>query len=1073
MSDATPGVAAGTPLEPEAALELVSAACYGPLTDAWDRLETRAEASVGVPLDEGIASHRALLEVCQLTGDEPPPPARAELLRRYRHGVADAVIPALERAVREGRPTGLAIEVFQEGSDAAWSRCGTLPDGVEVRWGQGALEPVPSDPFLRRVRKSVARLGSPARKPDGSRVAPVRAVARRHLHEVVPDFGALCGEGVRAWASWVARMSWAWSEWADAALPILASIDAPELLFDELADRAPPESAADDGPDPAPLDDVTDAVSVEAWARVRETAVALQAALEELRSGLPHTEIRARSEALLERSAMALSSEVRASGSFAYRPAARNEADAPVSRDLARTRDRFKDWDAGEADRLRLYRSMLEILLGTDAVLNRLADGIRGEVLDPLTGFEQGSKKLVTLAGEARERLSPEPTDEALADLRTRALEAVTEASECFPDSSAVDRTLDSLIGGAMDALQGIVRQAPEALVFHRLDEDAPDAARPEDTRSVAFREQARRSLDALRIERIRAGVLAIGPGLSPLRGRLSELPDVITFAFDEAGDELEVPAGKKGHLGEEEPEPAQAVMLSVEALEQSARVLAEAPTSTQAVLRGADKRVRREAAEGALALLERLGAGRMQSQLLQARSRFSDIRTRIDDRLRPIVRRLARGVRYRYLRARRAGKHLFRAVQGLLGRGPTPAAAKSLRAIRAFASMDAGLGRVPLVYHRLFSLDAVTDPTFLVGRSAELAEVLARWKRWQEEDSVPLVVRGNPGTGVTSFLNVVADAIEEEGARVSRFDVSERIADEATLADRLAGVLGVPSEPTLGALASRILASQDQTLPNAVVLDGLSHLYLRVPGGSDVLERFLTFMSETEPRVFWILGTSQPAWQLISKLEPVAVFQVDDLELPPLQADRLRETMLQRHRRSGLRLRFVEPEEGRAFLRRRLRRLQGTEGHQKLLEADFFEQLEKVSLGNLRLALFHWLLAADFESVPGQVSLRTPVRPDFAVLDTLALTQNFTLKAMLESRTLTLAEHDAVFRMKREESYQVFESLQNRRLIEEMDSTPSWEHRDSEIARQSRYRIRPLLVGAVTAHLRSRNIVH
>jgi len=185
---------------------------------------------------------------------------------------------------------------------------------------------------------------------------------------------------------------------------------------------------------------------------------------------------------------------------------------------------------------------------------------------------------------------------------------------------------------------------------------------------------------------------------------------------------------------------------------------------------------------------------------------------------------------------------------------------------------------------------------------------------------------------------------------------------------------------------------------------------------------------------------------------------------LGALSVDRLQETVLQRHRRSGLRLRFVEPREGRALLRRRLRRLRGTEGHQRLLEDDFFEQLHRISDGNLKLALFHWLLAADFESEEGAVSMRPLVRPDFAVLDALDTSQNFTLKALLEHRTLTLDEHRAVFRLPRQESYQVFEALQNRRLIEELAPAGS---------RAARYRIRPLLVGAVTSHLRTRNIVH
>ena len=360
------------------------------------------------------------------------------------------------------------------------------------------------------------------------------------------------------------------------------------------------------------------------------------------------------------------------------------------------------------------------------------------------------------------------------------------------------------------------------------------------------------------------------------------------------------------------------------------------------------------------------------------------------------------------------------------------------------------------------------------MGRTAELSDLIQRWRRWQEEDEVPVMVRGYPGSGVTSFLSIVADALSRDGATVVRLDVEQRIGDESDLTSRLAALLGIAPAASLGDLAVNVFGAPRGSEPaDVVIVDGLEHLYLRVPGGTDLLERFLTFMSETEPRVFWVAGVSQPAWKLIAKAEPTAVSQVEDFELRALPVARLKETILQRHRRSGLQLSFAEPREGRALLKRRLRRLRGTEAHQQVLAEDFFEQLHRISMGNLKLALFHWLLAADFERAEGEVLMQPLRRPDFGVLEALDATHNFTLKALLEHRTLTLDEHLAVFRVTRQESYQTFESLQNRRLIERVDDPVASEAGASEIGRTSRYRIRPLLVGAVTAHLRTLNIVH
>ena len=160
-------------------------------------------------------------------------------------------------------------------------------------------------------------------------------------------------------------------------------------------------------------------------------------------------------------------------------------------------------------------------------------------------------------------------------------------------------------------------------------------------------------------------------------------------------------------------------------------------------------------------------------------------------------------------------------------------------------------------------------------------------------------------------------------------------------------------------------------------------------------------------------------------------------------------------------------------MLKRRLRRMGDAEAYQELLANDFFDQMEKASAGHLRLALFQWLKSADFGTGEG-LQVAYPEKPNFSLLDSLGLTQNFTLKAFLEHRTLTLDEHDRIFRLPRHESYQIFESLGNRHLIAVVPTNGDDDSAErSEVVEDLRYQIQPLLVGAVTAHLQSRNIVH
>jgi hypothetical protein len=1037
------------PGSPGEALERVAQACYDPLTDIWDELDDRMGSTVLAAVADARARHAALILECGLDRAAPGDPiARRAALTAYRHGLTADVLPALVATLEHHKPVMLVAGLFANRFAAAVDLSRGLPESEPVFWGAGALDARPDDALRRRAGKRLARWISVARKPERHRPLPFRAIALRHLaHHVIPLYDRAASDSVRSWAEWTGRLERACATWSEAALPTLMEADAAVV------------PAADDEPSGEGGDQDAE------WGSLRSAAEALDEALGALVVGHPDAELRSRTEALMKRAHVALDSDLRAAGSFVLQPEIPIIGAHPLS-ELDRTRATLAGWDEQIASRLTLYRSLLALAVGGAAVRERLGRRMEEVALEPLEVLNTCRDDLGRLAAEARARSGASDAGR-FEKLREQGNEVVAKVLDAFPDPDVVSTELESIVGDTVDALQGIVRQSPERLVLHRLDSRTPTTLRVAETRQISFQELARQSLDAVRIERVRGATLGLGSALVPIEAAVGELPDVIQFAFDACRDELA-------------SEPAQddatsrAALLAAEALERAAGVLGQTPDRVRSAIVAVDSRVAEELARGGLSLLDRVDAGRVQSQFLRAQSRFGDALLRLEARFGPTMDRLGRRARLFRIRTARFGTRFSRRTMALLGKDGGAPAAQSERTVRAFARGDSGPGHVPLVYQRLFSLAPVTDATFLTGRAVELADVQQRWRRWGEEDGVPVIVRGYPGSGVTSFIRVVANTLGEDGAQVVRHEVEDRIRSEAELVALLATLLDLEPTETLGEFARTVLRiPKGHKLPDVVALDGLEHLYLRVPGGTDVLERFLTFMSETEPRIFWLGGVTQPAWNLIAKAEPTAVFQVEDFELRALSVERLGETILQRHRRSGLRLRFVEPSEGRALLKRRLRRLRGTDAHQRVLQEDFFAQLHRVSLGNLKLALFHWMLAADFEQTEGEVVMQPLRKPDFGVLDALDPTQNFTLKALLEHRTLTLDEHHSVFRVSRQESYQIFESLQNGRLIERIDAVVASQPDDSEINATSRYRIRPLLVGAVTGHLRTLNIVH
>ena len=1014
----------------------IAAACHAPFQEAWESLSEVAEGrSVVETVRTATERHHTLMSEAGLEGDAPPEwERRAEALLEYRRGVDTDLLAPLVMAFEQWGPTTRATQVLSAARGEAANRCGELPANVAVPWPADALAPKPSDSLARRVGKVFARMLSPARKAGRERSVPLRRVAVDHFDRVfVPAQDELGARALIRWGAWSGALERAWVAWSQVALPALVKAELPS-------------------------EDPDDGQAV--WLSVREAGCALQEALEALLSEHPSTELTDAALARIELARGALEADAAVAGSFLFKPKAPGTS-ARLAR-VERLAPALQQWEEGIAARLRLYLSFLSILSGATAVQRRMVWRFRERCLDALPEISHVATELERLGEELRKPGASERFETQREKLDSDVETALRRATAAIPEAGVVDATVRDVSDSAIEALLAMIRQAPATLLLHASETKAPTRGRAAEAREVPLQELARQAFDALRIERIRSSASGLIDPLDAARTNLAELETVYSFSRDEAVKELE--------SGEPEAQE-RAEDLVGGALIRLADALRSQVATLDSAVAAARKRLASELADGSTALLERVGAGRMEARLFAARSRAADRWAEVADRWGPPIRRASRWLRVRITRVGRLGARALRKGGAMVGTATAETAA-STRTLRALTDISAVTERLPLVYQRLFTLQPISDVALMAGRDAELDSAMRRWKRWHDDDGVPLIVRGRQGSGISSFIGVLGRQIEEDGGSVKQTAVTERVTAEPELAAILAGLLDLPSVDSLDGLASSIFHADPRSLPAAVLLDNLEHLYLRVPHGTDLIERLLTLMAETEPRIFWIGGITTSAWQLVATAEPTAISQVDVVDLGPLKPADVQAAITVRHRRSGLAIRYEKPSSGRHLLRHRLRRRADPEAYRRLLEEDYFEQLHRVAGGHLGLALYHWMMAADFGTQNG-VFMHQPERPDFSVLDALDLTQNFTLKAFLEHRTLTLEEHDRIFRLPRQESYQIFESLRNRHLLEPVAAEDEDIEAESEIEEALRYRLRPLLTGAVVSHLQARNIVH
>ena len=896
-----------------------------------------------------------------------------------------------------------------------------------------------------------------------TRLVPVSRLARQHLGQVVLRTQAdAFRRSQRDRAEWVGRLERAWAGWAAAVLQPVPPADetAPAV-------RARPGWV---GEEPGPGVDhgrgSADSVAEEQPA----AGVPTRAAGARLRSELRALADEAGRAAGSARSAEFgqleehLAASVAVAGTFA--------ADPPSSRPgPGRQRELAVQWDAwaeGAAARLELYRALAAMRRDIEGILGDLrgdwartvrdADAVLARVAAELSRSSERAAGL--FAGEE----DPGPVLDAE---RRRTDAALARIQGGLPEPDAGFETLTGAIERAIRRLDEVRERMPGALTLHDIPAPGDPPRKPgADPRTVRPRETFLHAFDLLRRERMRAAPSAIREAMRRIRSEVAELREVSGYGYEAA-----VAEARDGR-DPDAPEPA---ALVVNGLSRARDKAAAARQLLREALVTAESGVVGEIGRGTRQLIEQVTADRMTAGYLEARTVLSAGLARGWNRTRRLSARAA--ARAAAVASRALG--FLRPLGARMGLGPSTGTVVDRRA-HSLAYADEYPAALPVIYRRLFSLEPVADARLLAGREDALDAAAAAWTRRADGEARSLVVIASPGDGATSFLNVVTSRLREEAPGGVRRRFAARVREEAHLAGQLAGWLGLGDAGDLDSLADRVLEASPGSVPGFAVLEATEHLHMRAPGGAKLFERLLTFMARTESRVFWIAAVTSTAWQLIEKRAPAFARDIERVALGSLPPEALRRAILARHRLSGLPLRFAEPHDRGAVLRRRARRLRGSGKKESLVESDYFQRLHRVSRGSPRLALFHWLRSADFASTAGSLLVH-PLTTLESGIENLERAQSFALKAILDHGTLTVDEYCDVARNSGAESLHILRSLEERRVIEKVPAAsekppvqnPPVEKEAGGDADRPRYRIRPLMIGAVAAHLRSRNILH
>lgn len=326
------------------------------------------------------------------------------------------------------------------------------------------------------------------------------------------------------------------------------------------------------------------------------------------------------------------------------------------------------------------------------------------------------------------------------------------------------------------------------------------------------------------------------------------------------------------------------------------------------------------------------------------------------------------------------------------------------------------GPADLPSIYRRLFRVDPVTDPRFLIGRDEEMAAIRSAHAGWVAGRQAVVLLIGARGSGKTSLLNCAEQSVLPPP--VFRLSFRERLRSWEQLEAFLFEKLSLPC---------RDLESQLCSSRRIIVLEEFERSYLRVMGGFDTARRLLELIEATSRSTMWILVASRVATPMLNAALSLNRIVAVQINAAAVKEETLRNAILQRHNLSGFRLRFAPPPLSDLRVTK-LQRILGVERDPADL---FFESLYLESQGIFRSAFELW--QGSVQQIDcGTLVMKQPLRPEYGRLRTdVDLTDVFAIHAIAQHGSLTAEETAEVLDMEVARSRRILDRLQDMDLIE------------------------------------------
>ncbi|MBX2810881.1 MAG: cation:proton antiporter [Myxococcales bacterium] len=263
----------------------------------------------------------------------------------------------------------------------------------------------------------------------------------------------------------------------------------------------------------------------------------------------------------------------------------------------------------------------------------------------------------------------------------------------------------------------------------------------------------------------------------------------------------------------------------------------------------------------------------------------------------------------------------------------------------------------LPSIYLKVCDLTPVTDVRFAVAREETITYVseLLSYDRQAATCTQRVVIEGMPGSGKTSFLNIIER--NTKGRRIVRIDTVFHPRQQGVLT-AIAGELGSADYPLA---LTQALTSE----PTLVLIDDLSFHLMPTHQGIKELEDLLRVVVDSARHTAWAI-TIDPH-QLSMLAEIVSMYGVfhERIQLSPLSPRELTEVIEARIHLAGLELSYPKAPVQYLF--------HGRNARIRAQQKRYFEQLARASEGNIREAIILHLRSLNM-TTDGRLQAQKPI---------------------------------------------------------------------------------------------------